>query len=201
MFEDRGGGFECFLFGVVELEFDDGFDSAAADDARCAEGYVVQAVLAGHEGGDDEDGPLVAENSLADARDAGGDGEAGVSFEQRDGGTGVTDGDEEFFGRGKGVGTGIVGEREAGDLGGAPDSYGGVSVFADDSGVYGARIDVELLAEDVAETFGVEECAGADDFTGRQAGLFLDDVGEDVYGVCGDDDDAVEAFGHKSRDA
>ena len=43
--------------------------AAAAYDAGSAEGYVVQAVLAGHESGDDEDGALVVENSLADAGD------------------------------------------------------------------------------------------------------------------------------------
>ena len=74
-------------------------------------------------------------------------------------------------------------------------------MFADDGGVDGAGVDVELFAEDVAEALGVEEGAGADDLAGGQARLFLDDVGKDVDGVGRDEDDAVEAFGHELRDA
>ena len=58
-----------------------------------------------------------------------------------------------------------------------------------------------MLAEDVAEAFGVEKSAGADNFAGWQARLFLNDIGNDVDGVGGDNDNAVEAFGEESRDA
>ena len=78
--QDRGGGFESLLFGWVEMKFDDRLDSAASDDAGRAETDVVKAVLAGHQGGDDEGRALVAEYSFTDACDAGGDGEAGVSL-------------------------------------------------------------------------------------------------------------------------
>ena len=40
--------FEGLLFGFVEVEFDDGFDSAAAYDAGRAESDVVESVLASH---------------------------------------------------------------------------------------------------------------------------------------------------------
>ena len=63
-----------------------------------------------------------------------------------------------------------------------------------------ADYDVELFAEDVAEALGVEECPGADDLAGGQARLLLGDVGKDVDWVGRDEDDAVEAFGHKLCD-
>ena len=103
---------------------------------------------------------LVTEDRLADARDAGGDGEAGVAFEAATAGPGLADGDEEILMRGRASAPG-KGERQPGYLRGAPDGDGGVSVFADDGCVDRARVDVESFAEDVAKTLSVEKRAGA----------------------------------------
>ena len=58
--------------------------------------------------------------------------------------------------RGQGVGTGVVDERKAGNLGSAPDGDGGVAVFSDDGCVNRAWVDVEMFSEDVTEPLGVE---------------------------------------------
>ena len=110
----------------------------------------MQAVLASHEGGDGEDGALVAEDGFADARDAGGDGEAGVALEVGYNGSRRANGDKQFFMTGERFCTRVLSEGKAGDLGGAPDGDGGIAVFADDSGVNGARVNFELLAEKLA---------------------------------------------------
>jgi len=78
--QDRGGGFEGFLFGGVEVKLDDRLDSTAAHDAGRAQTDIVKAVLASHQGRDDKDRALVTKDRFADTRDAGGDGEAGVAF-------------------------------------------------------------------------------------------------------------------------
>ena len=74
-------------------------------------------------------------------------------------------------------------------------------MFADDGCMHRAGIDLELFAEDVAQTFCVEKCAGANNTRGREARLFLDDVSENIDGIGCDDNDAVEALGHKFGDA
>ena len=127
--------FEGCLLGFVKVKFNYGFDSSTAYDARSAESDVVKAVLAAYKSGDDKDRALVAENGLADARDAGGDGEAGVSFEGSNHRTGVADSDEEFFVCWELVRTRVVSEREASDLRCAPDSNRRISMFADDGSV------------------------------------------------------------------
>ena len=71
--------------------------------------------------------------------------------------------------RGQGFGAGIEPERKTCGLGSAPDRNRGVSVFADDGCVDGARVDVQLLPKDVAQTLGVEQRAGADDAIDRKA--------------------------------
>jgi hypothetical protein len=83
LLEHGGRGFESLPFCFVEVKLDDRLHSPTANDAGSAEGNVTEAVLAGHQGGDDENGTLIAENGLTDAGDAGCDGEAGVAFEKR----------------------------------------------------------------------------------------------------------------------
>src|SRR6266702_572020 len=83
--------FQGLLFRFVEPQFKSKLDAAVSHDTGCAEGDVVETVLAVHEGRDHEDGTLITEDCLADARDTGCDREAGVAFEACDLGTGVAD--------------------------------------------------------------------------------------------------------------
>jgi ABC-type amino acid transport substrate-binding protein len=48
--KDGRGGFKTFLFGFIEVEFEDGLDAALAYDAGRAEADVMEAVLACQEG-------------------------------------------------------------------------------------------------------------------------------------------------------
>jgi len=112
----------------------------------------------------------------------------------------VADAGEELFLTRESIYARVEGERNSGNLSCTPHCNRGVSVFADDGSVDGTRIHVESFAKDVAKTLGVEEGAGTDDLAGGQTGLPLGDEGEDVDGICGDDEDTVEAFGHKFLD-
>src|ERR1700760_696718 len=101
------------------------------------------------------------ENSLADARNAGGDSEAGVALEQRNGVTCVADGDQQLFMRGKRMRPRILCKGKAGNLSSTPYGHRRVSVFADNSCVNGTRVDIKLLAKDMAKALGVEQRSGS----------------------------------------
>lgn len=57
----------------------------------------------------------------------------------------------------------------------------GVSVLADDPAVAAGRVEVELLAHEVAETGRVQVGAGADDTVAREAAQLPGHVGQDVH--------------------
>ena len=69
-------------------------------------------------------------------------------------------------------------------------------MLADDVGVDAHGRHLEVFAEHVAEAGGVQHGAGADDAVGRQAGELPGGVGQNVDGVGGDEEDAVESVGH-----
>jgi hypothetical protein len=83
--------------GLALLRILSKLDAAVPYDAWRAQGDVVETVLAVHEGRDNDDRTLITENCLADARDTGCDGEAGVAFEAGDLRAGVADACEKVF--------------------------------------------------------------------------------------------------------
>jgi hypothetical protein len=154
------------LFSFIQVKFDDRFDSAATHDAGSAESHIAQPILTRHQGRNDQHGAFVVEDGLADSRDAGGYGKAGIALEERNCGTGIADGNQQLFMRGQIMCAGIAEEGNSRNPGPAPYGDRRVSVFADDGGMNGARVNLELLAEDMAKTLGVEKRAGAYDLAG-----------------------------------
>jgi hypothetical protein len=113
-------GLQGLLFRFVEPQLKRKLDAAVPYDAGRAEGDVVETVLAVHKGRDHKDRTLIAEDCLANARDTGSDGEAGVPFETGDFRPGVAYARGEFLLTGETIRSRVKSERTSGDLGCTP---------------------------------------------------------------------------------
>lgn len=95
----------------------------------------------------------------------------------------------------------VKGEWNAGNLCRTPNCDGRVTVFADDAGVNGAGVNVEICSEDEAEPLGVDQSSGPDDLSDWKSGFCLSDIGKNIDGVCCEQEDAVEVLRHEVGDA
>ena len=77
-------------------------------------------------------------------------------------------------------------QRNAGNLSAGPSDKLGVTVLTHDVGLNVARIDLDVSAEHLLQTAGVEHGAGADDATLGQAGHLDGGVGQNVDRVGND---------------
>src|SRR5437773_354979 len=105
----------------------------------------MDTVLAGETGGDGEYRVFVAQNRLADAQDAGGDGKRSITFAGDDFLRGLAHTLQQFFTIRQVARPSEVEQGDAGDTRPAPDRNLGISMLADDKGFQGAGIDPDLL--------------------------------------------------------
>lgn len=63
-----------------------------------------------------------------------------------------------------------LGDFLAANISEGPKGNFGIAMFADDVGVNGLRINIEIVGDTGAESGGIEDGAGADDFFGGEAG-------------------------------
>ena len=110
--QNFSGVFKRSLFRRIEAQRQYGLDAGLAHNARGAETDLLETILARHEGRDEKDGAFVAQNSFADAGDAGGNRKAGIAFEGKDLGTRAPHFGEQVFLRWKGVRPWIRGQGE-----------------------------------------------------------------------------------------
>ena len=74
-------------------------------------------------------------------------------------------------------------------------------MFADDIGVHVAGVNGEVFTQQIAETGGIQRCAGTDDTAGIEAGEGAGDAGHNVHRVGSHQKDSVKArFRHRSDD-
>ena len=84
-------------------------------------------------------------------------------------------------------------QRHAGNLGAGPSDELGVAVLTHDVSLNVARVDLDVGAEHLLQTTGVEHGAGTDDVALGQAGHLDGGVGQNVDRVGDDQQDAVKA--------
>ena len=84
-------------------------------------------------------------------------------------------------------------QRHAGNLGAGPSDKLGVAVFTHDIGLNVARVNLNVSAEHLLQTAGIEHGAGADDMALGQTGHLNGGVGQNVDRVGDDEQNAVEA--------
>ena len=84
-------------------------------------------------------------------------------------------------------------QRHAGNLSAGPGDKLGVAVLAHDIGLNVARVNLDMSAEHLLQTAGVEHGAGADDMALGQTGHLDGGVGQNVDRVGDDEQNAVEA--------
>ena len=144
---------------------------------------------------DGEDALLVVEDRLDDARHRQRHGVEGRALALDDllAGRhhGLVDPRPRGLVQGRTSGRGVAGERDLAEARHAPHRHRRVAVLADDVGVDVARVDRELLPEQVAEARGVERGAGADDPSRRRREPLHGHVGQDVHRVRDDDHDGA----------
>lgn len=81
-------------------------------------------------------------------------------------------------------------------IGRRPDGKFGIAVLTDLVGVDGFRMKVEKRGDFGAEASGVENGTGADNAILGEAGVFPDEIGEDVHRVGNDEKNAVKTRLH-----
>ena len=84
-------------------------------------------------------------------------------------------------------------QRHAGNLGAGPSDKLGVAVLTHDIGLDIARVNLDVSAEHLLQTAGVEHGAGADDMALGQAGHLDGGIGQNINRVGDDEQNAVEA--------
>lgn len=84
-------------------------------------------------------------------------------------------------------------QRHAGNLGAGPSDKLGVAVLTHDISLNVARVNLDVSAEHLLQTAGVEHGTGADDMALGQAGHLDGGVGQNVDRVGDDEQNAVEA--------
>ena len=190
---------EALLLFLGEVGREDHLHALGADEARQRGEDALLAILAGHEGGDVDDGVLVVQDGRADASRAVGDGVLGALLALVDHvaallGTLLDLGlvEAELLG----VLLGELLDGLAGDGGRLPGGDLAEAVLADDVGVDGLGAHAGDLGNLGAQAGGVEAAAGADDLGGVVAGEVPDGGADDVAGVGDIDEDALEAAAH-----
>lgn len=84
-------------------------------------------------------------------------------------------------------------QRHAGNLGAGPSDKLGVAVLTHDVGLNVARVNLDVSAEHLLQTAGVEHGTGADDMALGQAGHLDGGIGQNINRVGDDEQNAVEA--------
>ncbi len=92
-----------------------------------------------------------------------------------------------------------VAHRDATDGGGGPQRDFGVAVLTGDVGVHVLDVDAGLLADQEAQTSGIQVGAGAEHLVRRKTGDLLCDVGRDVDRVGDEHVDGVRGDLHQTR--
>ena len=177
-----GAGSESGFFFVVEVEFNDFFDTVFAKDAGHANAEVGFAVFAFEESGAGDEALLVVDNGSSDLSSSGtGSVPSGSAEEFGESSTAHhcvgSDFVEDFSGEESANGkTAVSSEAFERD-------HGGVAVAADYDTFDFGGVATEGLREEVFEASAIESAAHADDAVFGETHFFVKEIGHCVHGV------------------